>query len=313
MLSIQAHPSKERAEAGFIQENNQGIPLNAPHRTYKDTNHKPEIMVALTEFWLLHGFMPIKKLAKQLSLVPELAAVHQYFKQHGQDIQSLYQWIMETPQAEIDAILIPLRERLAAPYKNDEFNKAQPEFWAARAFSQFRPLQGECDRGILSIFLMNIVKILPGQGIYQDAGVLHAYLEGVNIELMASSDNVFRGGLTVKHVNVPELMQNISFAPIIPSILLGDQPTPGITTYSTPAPDFELSCLQIFPDEPNAPIHAQSPEILIVTEGEVLIDLTLHRKRGECFFVPANTDYEITSAEGAVLFRAGVPDMDARC
>lgn len=306
MLSIQAHPSKEQAEAGFKEENERGVPLDAPDRNYKDANHKPEVMVALTGFWLLHGFLTAEKMAERLSGVPELEAVSQYFENHDRDIQALYRWVMEMPQTQIDELLVPLRERLAEPYRQGNYGKEQPEFWAARAFGQFRPAEGMCDRGILSIFLMNIVQIAAGQGIYQDAGVLHAYLEGVNVELMASSDNVFRGGLTVKHVNVSELMKNISFQPVIPQIIQGEERAQGITAYPTPAPDFELCRLKVSPEQPIG-VEATSPETLIVIEGNVVVNGVLNRRRGECFFIPAGAQYELSSEKGAVLFRAGVP------
>lgn len=307
MLSIQAHPSKKQAEAGFREENERGVPLDASDRTYKDANHKPEVMVALTDFWLLHGFLTAEKMAERLSGVPELKTISEYFENHNRDIQALYQWVMEMPQVEIDELLVPLRERLAEPYRHGKYRKEQPEFWAARAFGQFHPPHGVCDRGIVSIFLMNIVQVAPGQGIYQDAGILHAYLEGVNVELMASSDNVFRGGLTVKHVNVPELMKNISFQAVIPQIIQGEQRTKGVTTYPTPAPDFELCRLQVSPEQPIGPSTASSPETFIVTEGSVIINDNLKRGRGECFFIPAGAEYELRSKKGAVLFRAGVP------
>lgn len=307
MLSIQAHPSKERAEAGFQRENEAGIPLDAPGRTYKDDNHKPEVMVALTDFWLLHGFLPVDKMNRQLSLVPELAPVHRYFNDHGQDIQSLYQWIMDMPQTEVDELLVPLRERLRGPYQRGKLPKNQAKFWAARAFSQFKPAEGECDRGILSIFLMNLVQVAPGEGIYQGAGILHAYLEGVNVELMANSDNVFRGGLTIKHSNVPELIRNISFEPVMPHIIHGQKQGAGLTLYPTPAPDFELSRLELSSDKPRFTLNAHSPEILIVLEGTITVNQSLKRRRGECFFVPANTHYKLQSEGKAVVFRARTP------
>lgn len=307
MLSIQAHPSKERAEAGFRRENEIGIPLDAPNRTYKDDNHKPEVMVALTDFWLLHGFLPPEKMARQLSLVPELEEVSRFFETNKRSIQRLYQWIMEMPQERVDQILLPLRNRLTGPYERGELPRESPAFWAARAFRQFHPKEGDCDRGILSIFIMNIVRVAPGQAIYQDAGILHAYLEGINVELMANSDNVFRGGLTFKHVNVPELMRNLSFAPVTPNIIKGNEVNETLTVFATPAPDFELSRIRLSPGKNTAVIEAQSPEILIVLEGAVTVNGRLQRSRGTCFFVPATTKYTLHSENGAVIFRARTP------
>lgn len=305
MLSIQAHPTKRQAEIGFQRENEADVPLDAKYRNYRDDNHKPEVMVALTDFWLLHGFLFPEDLSKRLSEIPELKSVLDFFEKSGRDLQALYRWIMEAPQSAIDELLLPLRDRLD---REEKFEKNQPEFWAARAFKQFRPLEGECDRGVLSIFLMNIVGLKPGQGVYQAAGILHAYLEGVNVELMANSDNVFRGGLTVKHVDVAELMDKLLFDPVVPQILNGESRQAGLRVYPTPAPDFELSQIALDDQNPAIRIEARSPETLIVMEGETLIDRSLSRKRGECFFVAAGTSYEIRSqTRKAVLFRAGTP------
>ena len=176
MLSIQAHPDREQARAGFQREDEQGIPLDAPHRNFKDTNHKPEVMVALTDFWLLHGFRSIAAIRQMLEATPEFALLRPLLPEN--DIQSFYAYLMNLPQVEVDRLLHPLRHRL---HSNPPHDKSSPDFWADRAFRTFDTPEGHSDRGIFSIYLFNLVYIPPGQGIYQAAGIPHAYLEGTGI------------------------------------------------------------------------------------------------------------------------------------
>ena len=211
MLSIQVHPSKEEAVKGFDRENKEGIPMNASHRNYKDANHKPEMMLALSDFWLLHGFQPKVKLEKTLSAVPEFSELLNLFTQKG--YRYLYQHVMEMNQQEVDAFITPLAARILPAYQNNEIPKSSPDFWAAKAIKTY---PGTFDRGIFSIYFFNLVNLQKGDAIFQGAGLPHAYLEGQNVELMSNSDNVLRGGLTPKHIDVDELMKHTLFEPIIP-------------------------------------------------------------------------------------------------
>ena len=206
MLSIQAHPSKAAAEKGFQDEERRGIPLLAAHRNYKDDNHKPELMFALSEFWLLQGFKEPALLETTLQSVPELQFLIPAWEKEG--YISLYETVMLLPQAEVQRRLSPLFDRLLPLYEAGKLKKDSPDFWAARACQTFCK-GGALDRGIFSIYLLNLVHLNPGEAVYQDVGVLHAYLEGQNVELMANSDNVLRGGLTSKHVDVVELIKQV--------------------------------------------------------------------------------------------------------
>ncbi|MFM7838442.1 MAG: mannose-6-phosphate isomerase, class I, partial [Chitinophagaceae bacterium] len=187
MLSIQAHPSKSAAEKGFQEEEKRGIPLQAADRNYKDDNHKPELMFALSEFWLLQGFKAPALLESTLQQVTELQFLLPVWKKGG--YTSLYETVMLLPQAEVQRVLTPLFDRLLPAYEAGKLKKESPDFWAARACQTFCK-SGSLDRGIFSIYLLNLVQLKPGQAVYQDVGVLHAYLEGQNVELMANSDNV---------------------------------------------------------------------------------------------------------------------------
>ena len=192
MLSIQVHPTKKNAELEFAAENEKGIALTAGNRNYKDDNHKPELMLALSDFWLLHGFKPEEELMRILVSVPELKFLQPVFSVEG--YKGLYRKVMEMPQQEVNAVLQPLLDRIVPLYKGQRLRKHEEDFWAARAALTYN--EGEkIDRGIFSIYFFNLVNVLPGEALFQDAGLPHAYLEGQNVEIMANSDNVLRGGL----------------------------------------------------------------------------------------------------------------------
>lgn len=302
MLSIQAHPTKAQAEQGFKRENDQGIPLNAPNRTYRDNNHKPEIMVALTDFWLLHGFRPIVDIERAFQEIPEFAPLAPFFK--DRDLQRLYRSVMEIPQSDVDDLLEPLLERLA---KEEPTDQKSPDYWALRAAQDHPRKDGGFDRGIFSIYLLNIVHLFPGEGIYQGAGVPHAYMDGVNVELMSSSDNVFRGGLTTKHMDVPELLKSLVFESVTPQILQGEQISATERVYFTPAPDFELSEITISESEVHTNPNVYAPEIFIVLDGEADVNQTETFNRGEIFLVLPGASYEISAREPTILYKATVP------
>jgi mannose-6-phosphate isomerase len=319
MLSIQAHPTIAQARAGFEAEEAAGISIKASTRNYKDRNHKPEVHVALTDFWMLHGFRPLEEIAESLRSVQELQPLMPDFSERlalaGNDaaarsslLRELYARAMTIPQAEVDSLLNPLISRLE---KNSPTNKDLPDFWAARAAREFPLSDGHRDRGIFSIYLLNLVRLQPGEATYQSAGTLHAYLEGVNVELMANSNNVLRGGLTPKNVDVAELMRVLRFDEGKVDIIHGRDAGNGETVFATPAAEFELSRLQCSKDKEYHSGTRIGPDILIVMEGEVRATADgdkLQINKGESFFASQDCSYEITSqSESAVVFKASVP------
>ena len=272
MLSIQVHPTKKEAEIGFKLENEAKIPLNAPNRNYKDDNHKPEIMVALSEFWLLHGFLAKKKLINVLKEVKEFKTLLPIFKKEG--YFGLYKKVMTLSDNEVNLFLNPLLNRILPLYLQGKIEKNSPDYWAAKAAHTSNNDKLVFDKGIFSIYFFNLVKINKGEAIFQDAGIPHAYLEGQNIELMANSDNVLRGGLTKKHVDINELLKLITFKETIPKILNGNLQEDGLErVFSTTAKDFELSKIEI-PVSKTYKSITKSPQILMVLEGEIKIKET---------------------------------------
>ena len=236
MLSIQVHPSKAAAEEEFEKENRKGTPLNAPHRNYKDKNHKPELMVALSDFWLLHGFKKEEELVAVLKNVPELNFLLSKFK--SGDYKALYEEVMTMPQEKIDEVLTPLMQRIIPVYQKNELSKSSEDFWAARAALTFCK-DDHYDRGIFSVYLFNLLHLKEGEAIFQAAGLPHAYLEGQNVEVMANSDNVLRAGLTEKHIDVPELMKHVKFEPTDPRIIQANGKTE--QQFDAPVEEFLLS------------------------------------------------------------------------
>jgi mannose-6-phosphate isomerase len=308
MLSIQAHPSKEAAVKGFNDENNRQIPSNAPHRVFKDQNPKPEMMVALTPFWLLHGFLPAEKAAEQLDMVPSLKEFSSIFKKEG--IKNGYQKWMELPQNDVNKLLAPLRKSLLNT-PDTKLHKTSPDFWAKKAFHDFSREDGQLDRGVFSIYVMNIVHLQPGEAIFQDSGLLHAYLEGSNIELMVNSDNVFRGGLTDKYMNIPLLLDHLDFNPTIPNILKPIVIGQNEKRFIIPSSDFELKEYEL--QKGNELIIAASagPSILLCLNGSICLKTedSIPITSGEAFFIPHNTKIHVEQKgeDRAVLFKAGIP------
>lgn len=306
MLSIQVHPSKEAARIGYKNENKKGIPLNASNRNYKDENHKPEIMVALTEFWLLHGFLDVNKLTRNIKETPELSFLLPIFLEDG--YTGLYKKVMEYSQDEVNEVLKPLVERILPKYLNNQLEKSSPEFWAAK--SLVNKESKNIDKGIFSIYFFNILKLSRGEAIFQDAGVPHAYLEGVNMELMANSDNVLRAGLTNKHIDVSELIKNTKFEATIPDILKGVRNIEnGEVIYKTLVKDFELSKIELSESIVHRSI-SNSLEILILIKGTATCtqsNETMSLEKGQAILVKADTAYKIETNSEVEIYKASVP------
>lgn len=307
MLSIQVHPSKNDAEKGFAKENNEGIPINSPQRNYKDDNHKPELMVALSDFWLLHGFKPKTDLEEIVSATPELNSLLPVFQSSG--YAGLYKFIMEMEQATVNSLLQPLLERILPLYTNNKTDKFKEDFWAARAAQTFSA-DGNIDKGIFSIYLFNLVFLKKGEGIFQDAGVPHAYLEGQNVEIMANSDNVLRGGLTNKHIDVSELLKHVKCEATLPKILSGKESSLEEKVYEVPVTDFQLSVIHPA-DNGSFIFFSETPELLLLTEGRAEIscdDVKLDIKPGmPALFILPGSKVQVKANDHALLFRASSP------
>jgi len=283
------------------------VPLTTANRNYKDDNHKPEIMVALSEFWLLHGFLPKESLIKVLTDRAELNSLIQFFNKGG--YKNLYEHVMCLSESDSNALLEPLIQRIVPLYKEGKLDKTSPDYWAAKA--AINDLEsGNYDKGIFSIYFFNVLNVKRGEGVFQDAGIPHAYLEGQTMELMANSDNVLRGGLTPKHIDIPELLKHVVFEATEPDILKGEVINEGMeTVYKSIAPDFELSHIyltekQVFYSK------SKTAEVFILVEGSAQVKANqsmLELKKGDSFVVFDEGEYNITAKSNTSIYKASTP------
>ena len=306
-LSIQAHPDRDQARRGFERENRAGIPLDAGHRNYRDANHKPEIICALTDFWGLNGFRAMDDLRRQLKrFCPDAAGAllsGGASAAPGQDLERLFDRLLGMEGREKDTIIDE------AVGQAQGYSAADPIGRWIVALQEAYP----GDIGVLAPIVLNLVHLKPGQAMYLPARQLHAYLKGVGIELMANSDNVLRGGLTAKHVDVEELMRVLNFDPHGLEILTPKDRLACEKIYPTSAEEFSLGIIQVDSHCTYATDQIIGPEILLCVrgEGEIRWDdaaASMRISQGDTFLIPAAVSrYAISGA--AEIYRAAVGDL----
>jgi mannose-6-phosphate isomerase len=306
-LSLQAHPSAEQAAAGFAAEDAAGIPVDAPERNYRDASHKPELICALTEFHALVGFRDPAATVRLLRAldVPELAG-HTALLADQPDhegLRALFTTWITLPQSVLDKLVPALQEgcvRLAG---------ADGDFRAeARTLLELSE-RYPGDAGVLAAALLNRVVLQPGEALFLPAGNLHAYLSGAGVELMANSDNVLRGGLTPKHVDVAELLRVLDFGAPPPPSFAG-RPDGAWIRYDTPAEEFLLRRLEADRPVPQAvAVPDGGPRILACTAGSTCVwagDPELELCRGGAVWLGAEDSGVLVGplAAGTQLFLA---------
>ncbi len=303
-LSIQAHPDRGQAGDGYHRENKLGVARRAPERNYRDRNHKPEVLYAVTPFVILRGFRPpaeIFVLMQRLDL-PELVPEIGEALRAG-DLERFFNIYMSLDPERLHAVLGRALAQIATGAAGSEAQAKMVGAWVVKLQQQFPG-----DRGILAPLFLHLSEMSPGEAIFTGPGVLHAYLEGVGIELMANSDNVVRGGLTSKHVDVEELRRILIFEHEPPR-LLRSTVADGERCFETVADEFELSVVKAAPAKVLRRA-GDSIEILLCSRGRGVIrdaaGVETAFNRGDSLLVPATVDsYQIEG--NATLFRAGVP------
>ncbi|WP_069816285.1 mannose-6-phosphate isomerase, class I [Streptomyces sp. TP-A0874] len=305
-LSLQVHPDLTQAAEGFQAEEAGGVPAGAPHRNYKDSNHKPELICALSRFDGLCGFRPAPEAAEILaglevdSLVPYVDILHA-----GPEDAALREVLTALLTAEPAAMAESVR--LAAEATTRLAERSGPHQTSYAAYAAIaRHYPG--DPGVIAAMLLNHVRLQPGEALFLDAGVPHAYLDGLGVEIMANSDNVLRCGLTPKHVDVPELLRVTRFESTVPAVLRPEA-VDGEEAYETPAEEFRLSRYVLPEGAQPRPLAAGAPQILLCTSGSALLRAAdgaeLRLGRGETAYLAAAERVEL-SGDGTV-FRATVP------
>ncbi|MFD7966394.1 mannose-6-phosphate isomerase, class I [Streptomyces zaomyceticus] len=293
-LSLQAHPDLDQARAGHAAEEAAGIPVDAPHRTYKDANHKPELICALTPFDGLCGFRAPTESADLIAAL-------------GVDSLKPYVDLLHA-QPEEAALREVLTALLTADPEEMAHTVAEAAVAADRLGGDHAPYATLAhhypgDPGVIAAMLLNRVRLQPGEALYLGAGVPHAYLEGLGVEIMANSDNVLRCGLTPKHVDVPELLRVVRFEPADPSVLRPEASPSGEEVYDTPIDEFRLS--RFVRPEGAAPtdLTSPTPQILLAVAGRPKAG-EVPLAPGESVFVPAGESAELTGT--GTVFRATV-------
>jgi mannose-6-phosphate isomerase len=312
-LSIQAHPGKEQALRGWQLENERGIALDAPERNYKDDNHKPEIICALSPFTALCGFRSPDSIAALLAA---------YLAEAPRSLREGLAPLRDSLENTGGRSPVPLRDFLANLF--DLSGELRKEL-SAYASTQVRSPDGidtdmwplirrlaelyPGDPGILAPLYLNLIHLKSGQAMYLPAGILHAYVDGFGVELMANSDNVLRCGLSSKHVDLDEIMKVLYFHPFMPELLYESPGTgpaaPGFFTYPSPCKEFSLSVIRDF----QGPFPVQAPSIIIVTSGRLRVSgggASWELGSGESAFIPPLPDPPAVSGT-YTLYAASIP------
>ena len=277
-LSLQAHPTLAQAAEGFAREETQGIPIDAAHRNYKDAFHKPELLVAVSDpFRALAGFRSVATARAELESMddPRLTPLLDRLRADD-DLGSVFTWLIAREDG-IEGVVAAISEHAL---RSDGETAASEGVRTAAILARHYP----GDPGIAISLLMHTVLLAPGEALYLPAGNLHAYVEGLGIELMAASDNVLRGGLTPKHVDVPELMSVLDARPLPVPYLPAEEPAPGIRVYRPDVPDFVLTVVDGAALAEGARVPSDGDAIVLCTAGEVQLEGGPLLRRGEAAF-----------------------------
>lgn len=303
-LSLQVHPNKKQAREGFAAENRLGIALDAANRNYKDASHKPELLVALTEFHALCGFREWEEIAhllkKYLSKIP-LTEIENFVRQPDQEnFIILYRFLLKAGLNQrlelLENYMHHVQNTMPANPQEQLINE-----WSVRLYDLYPN-----DIGVLSPLLLNIIVLKPMEGLFLEAGVLHSYLKGAGIEIMANSDNVLRGGLTHKHVDTDKLLNVLNFTPLQRHVLKPFRDSATEEFYDSPAEEFCLSLIHHKNDQRSDFNPSGSPEILFCYKGSFEVEncsqiLTL--EQGQSLFVPYEVEGFCINGKGTI-FRA---------
>ena len=313
-LSLQAHPSAKQAVEGFEREERQGIPITSPTRNYRDRSHKPELVIAVQSFEALAGFREVHRtitLLKALG-VPALDPFIELLEGQpdADGLRALFTTWITAPQPDLD-LLVPTVLDGAIEYVRSAATEFAEEAKTVLELGERYP----GDAGVVAALLLNRVHLQPGEAIFLPAGNLHTYFRGMAVEVMANSDNVLRGGLTPKHVDVPELLRILDFHPVTESSLRGEMHSEGLElVYSVPTDEFAVSRLRIDDDdlghEIDAAVRNDGPQVLLCACGAVQVhgkasSLTL--ERGQAAWVSADDGpVRFLAEEPSELFRVSV-------
>lgn len=293
-LSLQAHPSKEQAEQGFAHDNQLGLAPNAGNRNYKDDNHKPELLIALSEFHAMAGFRPLEQTKELLSdlscpqLERYISILDDRVGEEG-NLRALFTTWITIPAGARKELITALVERV------EQLLRSTQEAWKQETCANVLALQQRYpgDIGVLGALLLNHIVLSPGQALYLGSGNLHAYISGLGVEIMANSDNVLRGGLTSKHVDVPELVKVLQFQSLSDPTVSADH-----GEYPVPVEDFRIRRLEL--DGDTETIRHDAGMIVLCTQGAIQADDQVLQPT-QAVWVPAGQKQVALSGQGQVF------------
>ncbi len=300
-LSLQAHPSRAQAEAGFAAENEAGVAMDAPERLYRDSWPKPEMICPLGEFEALCGFRDAQTsyaLFSRLSLDRLTTSVQPLRSGDADGVREVFARLLQGPDPGLVGQVVERCRDLVD--RSDELGLFART--AVETGTHF-----PADPGVLAALMMNRLALSRFDGLFLPAGNLHAYLHGTGVEVMANSDNVLRGGLTPKHVDVDTLLEILDFTPGIPALVEIEEEEAGVYGYLTPAPEFAVWRLEPAGREVVVPA-AGTGRILLVVDGEVTVtgrdDATTSLRQGESAFLTADESAVRLTGEGTAFLSA---------
>jgi mannose-6-phosphate isomerase len=308
-LSLQVHPTPEQASAGFAAEDALGLPRDAPDRNYRDPYSKPELIVALTPFTGLCGFRDAAELAALLEelAVPALKDLAEAVAATPDEtsVRAMLAALLRWPEAARAGLVSDVAARCSL-LRTGSSSFARTYDWTARVAVDYPD-----DTGVVVVLMLNLVQLEPGQAVFLKPRTLHAYLAGTGVEIMAGSDNVLRGGLTPKHIDVDELLVVLDFSHGPLTLTPPTRVTADEQAWVTPTPEFRLSQVTVAPGR-TVELSGAAPQILLCTQGSVHLDDgsgELDIVSGESVFVPASAPSVLASSvSGATVFRA-VPGL----
>jgi mannose-6-phosphate isomerase len=309
-LSIQAHPDKNQAEDGWKRENAAAVPLDAASRNYRDDNHKPEILCALTPFQALCGFRPVQEIRNLLDAfgASVLDTLNKTLNAND-DRSALEAFLVSLHSLDRDRRRGLSEYALSAVERLCKEAPASAPLW--RLVARLAKLEGG-DPTIVAPLFLNYVELAPGEAVYLPAGVLHSYVGGFGVELMANSDNVLRGGLTKKHVDMDELLRVLRFEPHAPEVLKSAaSDEDNLPYFGTPAAEFRLYEFAAKGEESRKALPESVPSIVVVIDGEFSIEAgdgegVAGIAKGQSVFVAASAPTPLIRGRG-LAYVASVP------
>lgn len=321
-LSLQAHPTPEQARAGFAREEEDGVPITAYDRNYRDEYHKPELIVALSEtFDALSGFRPLDEVRGVIQVLqaadaasgPDAPGAIDLLASHldaGDPLRTTVEWLLRDGRGGDTGEAAWVIERVTALAASDEAKRSPYALSFETVGSLAEAYPG--DPGIVISLLLNRVRLHRGEALYLAAGNIHAYLDGLGIELMAASDNVLRGGLTPKHIDVSELLEVLDFTPMPPPRLEPEPIAPGIDAFRPDVPDFVLYRVEASDEVVRVPI--QGPAIVLAEGGGLVLRGALGEAsvaRGDALYVtPDEQTIEVVGDAVAWIATTGAAPAD---